>query len=322
MTIDFDADVRFPTRASDWVETLLIGSLLLLFSGFVLPLLPVYGHLVQVARAGMAGDSELPPFTDWETLFVDGLKGLVVTVVYQIPPFLVGVGSVVALFVLGSGSDRFAGAGILVFVLGTLVATLLGLVFGYLGAVGFLSFAADGDVRAAFDLDLLKRVALNREYAVSWGYGVVLLFVANLFFGMFLFAVNIVAIVPIIGIIIGLLALFVVVPVGTAMLYYTQLVIFRIWGRGYASARNLDAGAVSPRIGSDDTGVGGARSPESSAVTGSQTAADNSPGTAIGVGAGGATGTRSSGEAGGEIDDSPDAGVGDDSTTGERDNWR
>lgn len=300
MTIDIDTDVRFPTRASDWVETLLVGTLLLLFGGFVLPLLPLYGHLVRVARAGMAGDQELPPFADWQTLFVDGLKGLVVTVVYQLPPFLIGVGSFAALVALGSGNEQLSGAGILVFVLGVLTATLLALVFGYLGGVGVLAFAAEDDLGAAFDLGLLRAVALDRDYAISWGYGVVLLFAASLLFGTIMFGLNVVAIVPIIGVIIALLALFVAVPVGTTILYYAQLVVFRVWGRGYAAARDLDARAVPPRVGADAGGTGVSGTPAGAASAEAAVGDSSDTGTGISSSADGPSGVRSGDRSGGD----------------------
>ncbi|MFB6095907.1 MAG: DUF4013 domain-containing protein [Haloferacaceae archaeon] len=249
--VDLEADVTFPARADDWMETLVIGTLLTLFSVFLLPILPVYGYFLHTARAAMAGVDEPIPFTEWETLFVDGLKGLVVMFLYQLPPLLVGILSFVALIGLGSGNDTLAGASVLVFLLGLLAASVLGVVFGYLGVVAVLTFASEDRLGAAFDPGLVKSAALDGEFAVQWLYGVALLVGANVLFSVVLFALNVVMIIPIIGLIIALLALLVVGPAGAAFTFYTQVAVFNVWGRGYGDARGLAAADVPDWAGRD-----------------------------------------------------------------------
>lgn len=253
MSFDFEADLRFPAQADDWLESLVIGTVLLLFSGLLLPLIPLQGYLLNCARAGMARDETLPSFTDWERLVGDGLRGLVVLVVYQLPPLLVGAVSFAALLLLGSDNQSLATAGLVVFGLGLLAAVLLTLVAGYLGLIGLLAYAAEDDLRAAFDLGTLRAVGLDGDYAIHWGYGILLVFLLNALFGLALFFVNLVAIVPIIGWLIALLAFVVLAPVGTALSFYAQQVVFRVWGRGYAVSRDLDAGDVPARVGSNST---------------------------------------------------------------------
>lgn len=254
MSIDLEADIRFPARADDWVETLVVGTLLTLFSVLLLPLVPIYGYLLHTARAAMAGAEEPLSFTDWETLFVDGLKGTVVVFVYQLPPLLVGLLSFVALLGLGSGSDALAGLSLLVFLLGLLAAMLLGLLFGYLGLVAVLSFASEDELGAAFDPGLLKAVALDRDFAIQWLYGIGLIFAANVVFGVALFMLNLVMIIPIIGLIIAMLALIVVGPAGAAVMFYVQIAVFRVWGRGYGDSRDLAPADVPDWIGRRSNG--------------------------------------------------------------------
>lgn len=248
MSFDFEADLRFPTAADDWVESLVIGTVLSLFSGLLLPLIPLQGYLLNCARAGMAGDEALPSFTDWERLVGDGLRGLVVLVVYQLPALFLGGVSITALLLLGSDSQSLASAGLVLFVLGLLAAFLLSIVAGYLGLVGLLTYAVEDDLRAAFDPETLRAVGFDSEYAIHWGYGLLLVFLLNALFGVAFFLINLIAIVPLIGWLIALLAFFVLAPVGTALSFYTQQVIFRVWGRGYAVSRGLDASDVPARL--------------------------------------------------------------------------
>jgi hypothetical protein len=249
MAFDFEADLRFPAGRDDWLESVVIGTVLLLFSGFLLPLVPLQGYFVQCARAGMAGDAELPSFTDWEQLFGDGLRGLVVLVVYQLPPLVLGVASVAALVLLGSDNQSLASAGLILFGLGLLATFLLAVLSGYFGLVGLLSYAATDDLGAAFDLETLRSVGVDGDFLVHWAYGVALVFLLNALFGVVLFFVNIVAIIPIIGFIIALFAFVVLAPVGTALSFYAQQVVFRVWGRGYADVRGLARGDVPVRVG-------------------------------------------------------------------------
>lgn len=267
MGFDIEADVTFPLSDDDWVTKLLIGSVLTLFSVLLIPVLPVYGYQMRVARGGMTGSEDLPTFSELESLFVEGIKALVVVIAYQIPPVLVGVVSLGVAILLGFGNETTGLIGIAVLVLGLLLAGILAIVFGYLGVVGVLAFAHEQRLGAAFDVETVRDVALDTDFLLAWLYGLALIIVLNILVGIVMVVVQLIAIIPIIGWIIAILALFLVGPLSAAVTFYAQIVAFRVWGRGYADARGIESSGGDGQTGGDaptgDDGPSGGDSPGS-----------------------------------------------------------
>lgn len=259
MPFDIERDVQFPLQDDERVEKLLIGTLLTLFSGFLVPLVPLYGYLVNVARTGMLGTADLPAFDEWESLFVDGGKAFVILLVSQLPPLVIALLSVGGLFALDSGSDSLAAIGVLVFAVGLLVAAALWVASNYLGVVAVLTFAHERELGAAFDAETIGEVALDTDFAISWLYGVGLVIGLNLAVGMVLFFVQLVALIPILGWIIAITSLFLLGPLSAAVSFYAQVVAFRVWGRGYADSRGLGPDVIR--------GAGGSAAADSSPST-------------------------------------------------------
>lgn len=184
-----------PMRSDDTAGTLLVGSVLLLFSvlfpllwGVALTVSPVWvvlaplaifpplltlGYDLRVMEAGLRGERPTPSFLHWADLVRDGLRSIVLGVVPLIPAVVVfaGAGAIVAALQTGAlgVSERVA-----------TVAT--GLVF--LGAGGFVSlyvvlflyvrpailavFVSTGRIREALSPQRVSRVALSSEYAIGW----------------------------------------------------------------------------------------------------------------------------------------------------------
>lgn len=252
MSFDIERDVRFPLDDDDRVEKLLIGTLLTLFGGFLIPLLPVYGYLMNVAENGMTDAPNLPAFSEWESLFVNGIKALVILLLYQLPALVVLILSGVVLFALGvGGGDQLAPVGIAVFIVGLLVAVLVGIVFNYLGIVAVLGFAHEREFGAAFDTGTIRDVALDTDFAITWLYGLGLAIVLNVLVGIVMFVVQLIALIPIIGWLIAIASLFLVGPLSAAVAFYAQVVAFRVWGSGYAESRGLTR-EVSHDVGDAD----------------------------------------------------------------------
>ncbi len=84
--------LTFPFRGPDWRNRFLIGSALIL-AGFFIPLLPtifVSGYTVVIMRRAIQGqDLELPAWSDWGKLGVDGLRLTVVSLAYTLPGILI-----------------------------------------------------------------------------------------------------------------------------------------------------------------------------------------------------------------------------------------
>jgi hypothetical protein len=100
-TTPLKAVFRFPFQGSNWPERFLIGSAFI-FAGFIIPFLPtifVYGYALQVMRQAIKGqDLTLPAWDDWGKLGIDGLRGMVVNLVYLLPGALVSIGGMAIYF--------------------------------------------------------------------------------------------------------------------------------------------------------------------------------------------------------------------------------
>lgn len=218
---------RFPLRGEDTLRTLLVGGVLSLFGFLVVPAIVVQGYLVSVLGAAIRGDAEPPEFEDWADLLLDGIKAVVVQLVYVALPFIVlffalvftafGMGDEAPGGGLATGIGLFGG---LLFV----VAILLFVAVGYLVPAALANFARYDDLSAAFDLETVTRVALTADYFVA------------------------VLVAAVVGFVVGLISIpLMIVLVGFAVQFYGQVVVFHVIGEGFADARGIDGGRPRTR---------------------------------------------------------------------------
>jgi hypothetical protein len=85
----------FPFGGEKWQSRFFVGVGLLLL-GFLIPFLPsilVYGYALRVMRQVLEGDElHLPPWDDWGRLVKDGLRGLVISLIYFLPSIIIFFG--------------------------------------------------------------------------------------------------------------------------------------------------------------------------------------------------------------------------------------
>jgi len=163
--MELNAIATYPTNRADWIKTVLIGGILIFLGFLVVPIVLVYGYVVQTMRGSLAGESEPPAFEEWSELAVDGVKAWVIAIVYQLIPLIVAsvtVGGAIAAIV-GGGEAGLGGAA-----LGVTISAILALVFGYLAVAALVNFAREERLGAAFDVGVIKTVALSREFAIAW----------------------------------------------------------------------------------------------------------------------------------------------------------
>lgn len=114
----FSDALTYPKDGPDAAKTILIGGVLTLLGVFLIPIALVTGYVVRVIRAVNGGDRRPPVFDDWGRLFVDGIKGMAVMLLYfVIPAIVLGIAVTVASLV---GSARIGAAVALVGALVTL----------------------------------------------------------------------------------------------------------------------------------------------------------------------------------------------------------
>ncbi|MFB6194948.1 MAG: DUF4013 domain-containing protein [Haloplanus sp.] len=226
MAIDIGWVATYPTNSDDWIKTVLIGGVLTLLSILVVPAFLLYGYLLRVLRAGMAEADEPPVFDEWGDLLREGVAAFVIVFLYQLIPLIVmfvTVGGSMA--AMATGSEAGAGVGIVGLLGGLALSSVLALVFSYAMLIGLANYAHEGTFGAAFDLGVLRSVALDKAYAVPWLYGVGVLLVAGAVAGLL-------GIVPILGAIIGVFVTF-----------YGQIAAMWLWGKGFADATGAGSAA-------------------------------------------------------------------------------
>ena len=216
--------LAFPTNRDGWLRTVVVGGLLSLLGVLVVPAIVVNGYYVRVLRAGIEGDDEPPGFSGWGRLFVDGLVVLVIEVVYVGLPLLalvLGIGLVTGLSVLSSGLEDggsvLAGVGA-VGGLGAIAVVAVMALVSYLLPAALARYAATGEASAAFAFRRVLDVAFTGDYLVA-----VLLAVA-------------------VSVVLGLVgSVLLIVFVGVFVLFYLQVVVYYLFGRGYAAAASAPA---------------------------------------------------------------------------------
>ena len=110
--VRLETAVRYPMAKDDWIKTLVIGGVLVLFSFLIIPAIAAYGYLITAIRDSLEGKPEPPEFEDWGALLRKGVLGWVIGIVYMIVPLIVTavlVGGSIAAMASGSSAGQAAG---------------------------------------------------------------------------------------------------------------------------------------------------------------------------------------------------------------------
>lgn len=230
--MELQQSITYPMEREDWLKTLLIGGVLLFLSVLIVPLLIVYGYLVRAIRGSLSEATEPPAFDEWGTLLVEGVTAWIISLVYMLVPLLVAgftIGGSIMAFATGTEAGAAAGAGGLW--LGLSVSALLALVFGYLAAIAIVNFAREEQFAAGFDFDVIRKVAVDREFALPWLVSVVVFVVAGF-----------ISSIPLVG--------WILTPFVS---FYAAVVAADLWGGGFAQA--IGSTGDIARSGDEDVAV-------------------------------------------------------------------
>lgn len=137
----------------------------------------------------------------------------------------------------GEGGGAVAGISALIALVLGLVVFALVLAAAYVLPIGVCGMVHDDALGGAFDVDRIREVATDRDYAVAWGAGAVTLLVGG-----------------------GVAQFLALLLVGFPLLFAAQVLAFRLFARGYADALGLD---IAPEGGTPTATGAGATSPTS-----------------------------------------------------------
>ena len=114
--------------------------------------IPLYGYILKIYR----GEKPAPEVDNWGTLFVDGIKMIIIGIIYAIPLFILQflmMGSLIGGAMMNDPSTAaagMAGAGIL-FIVYIIVAIIIGLI----APIGIIRFARSGSMGEAFNFSAI-----------------------------------------------------------------------------------------------------------------------------------------------------------------------
>lgn len=180
---------------------------LLLVVATILLCLPLLGYTLKVYR----GEKPAPEVTGWGTLFVDGIKYVIVSFVWFIPLLVIVIALIVAAFmpyssvitVSGSGSPALsANPGLFLGALGVslLVVILVALLTVFFSTIGIIRFARTGSMGEAFNFSEI----LTTIRKIGWGTYISALVVLLVAMIVIEIVITLLGFIPVLGIIINI----------------------------------------------------------------------------------------------------------------------
>jgi hypothetical protein len=157
--IDVSRTLTFFFEDPNWVTKLLIGSLFAALIPFLIGAIFLTGYAVALARRTMKGEiSGLPEWDDFPSLFVDGLRGLGLSLAHKLPLILL---TIILVFALaggilleregGSAPDGLLFYGLPALFAGWVLFFVLSLAVLLYGPAAFVRFVRTNSLAAGFD---------------------------------------------------------------------------------------------------------------------------------------------------------------------------
>ena len=155
--------------------------------------LPLMGYSMKILR----GEKPAPEVEDWGTLFIDGIKYLIVSLIYAIPLIIVWViviGASAVAIMSGDSTAMMAAFGAMA--IGMLVMLVLAIIIAVFEIIGIVRFARTGSIGEAFNFSAILATIAKIGW-VPYIIAIVVLCVVGVIFGII---VTILMMIPILGI--------------------------------------------------------------------------------------------------------------------------
>jgi hypothetical protein len=158
--------IKYPS--SKWTTLLILGVIM------IIPIVNFIGlgYLFRIIKATFAGIDEIPEFDEVGELFIDGLKILIVGLIYAIPVVIIGLIFTFILSLGYQGTTTSYGTfalttyDSLAIVAGSLVYLILAIIVGLIEFMAIANMALyEGELGAAFKFgEVMDRIAM-----IGWG---------------------------------------------------------------------------------------------------------------------------------------------------------
>jgi len=184
--------LKYPLN--DWTKILILT---------VIAIIPIVnfiatGYYIRIIKSTFAGIAEVPDFDDLGELFIDGIKVLIVSIVYMIVPIIIYIVALLPLMFsnpYSATSSLMSGFSIVLLLIDFIVAIIFALVL-YPAIVNMALY--DGEIGAAFRFSEV----LDRISDVGWGnyiLWIIAIIITSAIVGVILFTIGIILAFILIG---------------------------------------------------------------------------------------------------------------------------
>lgn len=159
--------------------------------------IPLTGYCLKVLR----GEKPAPEVTDWGTLFVDGIKAIIVMLIYALPIIIVEfilIGGMIAGAMTGDPTAMMAAIGAML--VGVVIIIILAIIIALFEMIGIVRFARTGSIGEAFNFGAI----LATIGKIGWVPYIIALIVYVIVAVIFGIIVTILMMIPILGLILYL----------------------------------------------------------------------------------------------------------------------
>lgn len=181
-----------------WVQWLLLVVATLILA------IPLMGYIVRVLR----GDKPAPEVTGWGSLFIDGIKYLVISVIYALPALIilfVTMGSVLVVLLAAIATQDTATllSGLEGFLFGSIIFLVVAIICALFGTIALLRFARTGSMGEAFNFAEIRDFIAR----IGWWSYIAALLVIMIVQIVIAVILEFITMVPVIGLVIELVLL-------------------------------------------------------------------------------------------------------------------
>jgi hypothetical protein len=170
---------------------------LLLVIATILLCLPLLGYTLKVLR----GEKPAPEVMDWGTLFIDGIKYFIVSLIWAIPCliiFFVTIGAGIVSLARDPAAAMGAIGGML---FGLIVFAIVAIITTLFATIGIIRFARTGGMGEAFNFGAI----LETIGKIGWVSYIIALIILVIVQFIFAIIIAVLSMIPILGIIIELI---------------------------------------------------------------------------------------------------------------------
>lgn len=160
---------------------------LLVISTIIFPL--IMGYMVRI----YSGVKPAPEADNWVGMFIDGLKLLVIGIIYAIPVFIIMAIFTIPAILAGGNGDSMLALGSLG--IGMIVMFIVAIIISLISAIGMIRFAQKDSVGQAFAFGAI----LEHIGRIGWGSYIIALIVLWIVGIVFSVITTILSAIPIIG---------------------------------------------------------------------------------------------------------------------------